>query len=200
MNPLSKDEIHIVSESLVVLLTYPHPHPKENFELTKVKFYTSFQSELATSDYTLSCNVCNFTRSFCLFHLYGIFFENKDIKEKHLFANSHLLPSSYLWRVQILLYLHYTKMHRYHPYSRYRGRKQSINVSAGHHAPHINLTHANDDIQIELKKVIRSGEQRSLLITPEKFFEIANGSDDIQQAGKAIAGNCFINYLNLNCS
>jgi hypothetical protein len=89
-------------------------------------------------------------------------------------------------------------MRRYHPYSRNHGRRYNITDSAGHYAPHINLTHANGDIQVELKKVIQSGEQRSLLITPEKFFEIAHENDNIQQAGRAMAGKCFMNYLNLN--
>jgi hypothetical protein len=89
-------------------------------------------------------------------------------------------------------------MHRYRPYSRNHGGRQNNNGGAGDHAPHINLTHANGDIQVELKKVIQSGVERSLLLTPEKFFEISHKSDDILQAGRAMAGEFFMNHLNLN--
>ena len=89
-------------------------------------------------------------------------------------------------------------MYRHHPYSRNRGGALNKGGGAGDHAPHINFTHTNGDIHIELKKMIQSGAERSLLLTPEKFFEISHQSDDIFEAGKAIAGECFINYLNLN--
>ena len=85
-------------------------------------------------------------------------------------------------------------MRRYHPYSRNSGGRQHNNDGAGTHAPHINFTHANGDIQVVLKKVIQSGVERSLLLTPEKFFEISNKSNDVLQAGKAMAGRCFRNY------
>ncbi|CAF1151790.1 unnamed protein product [Rotaria sp. Silwood1] len=78
-------------------------------------------------------------------------------------------------------------MSRYHPYSRNRVVRIDKSAGAGDHAPHINFTHANGDVQIELKKVIQSGVQRSLLLTPEKFFEISHKSDDIYKAGNAIA-------------
>ncbi|CAF4131729.1 unnamed protein product, partial [Rotaria sp. Silwood1] len=82
-------------------------------------------------------------------------------------------------------------MSRYHPYSRNRVVRIDKGAGAGDHAPHINFTHANGDVQIELKKVIQSGVQRSLLLTPEKFFEISHKSDDIYKAGNAIAGECL---------
>ncbi|CAF1364059.1 unnamed protein product [Rotaria sordida] len=78
-------------------------------------------------------------------------------------------------------------MSRYHPYSRNRVVRIDKSAGAGDHAPHINFTHVNGDVQIELKKVIQSGVQRSLLLTPEKFFEISHKSDDIYAAGNAIA-------------
>ncbi|CAF2615057.1 unnamed protein product [Rotaria sp. Silwood2] len=79
-------------------------------------------------------------------------------------------------------------MYRYHPYSSNRGGTLNKSAGPGDHAPHINFTHVNGDIQIELKKVIQSGVERSLLLIPEKFFEISHESDDIFEAGKAIAG------------
>jgi hypothetical protein len=87
-------------------------------------------------------------------------------------------------------------MSRYHPYLRNHERTLSKSAGVGDHAPQINFTHINDDIQIELKKVIQSGETRSLLLTPEKCFEISHKSEDIFTAGKAIASTYFINYLN----
>ena len=57
----------------------------------------------------------------------------------------------------------------------------------GDHAPHINFTHVNGDIHVELKKTIQSGEQRTLLLTPERFFEISHKSDEIPQAGRHMA-------------
>ncbi|CAF1300764.1 unnamed protein product [Adineta steineri] len=79
-------------------------------------------------------------------------------------------------------------MSRYHPYSRNSGgRHYSNNNGAGDHAPHINFTHVDGDIKVVLKKVIQSGVERSLLLTPEKFFEISHKSDDIVKAGKAMA-------------
>ncbi|UJR24888.1 hypothetical protein I4U23_006256 [Adineta vaga] len=86
-------------------------------------------------------------------------------------------------------------MSRYHPYSRRHGGKFNNNDGSGVHAPHINFTYANGDIQVVLKKVIQSGVERSLLITPEQFFEISHKSNDILQAGKAMASKCFMNYL-----
>jgi len=69
---------------------------------------------------------------------------------------------------------------RYNPYAR-------RDDGAGVHAPHINLTHVNGDIRVELKKTIQSGEERTLLLTPEQFFEISHKSDEIRQAGHAMA-------------
>lgn len=72
-------------------------------------------------------------------------------------------------------------MRRYHPYS-YRN-----NNGAGTYAPHINLTYVNNDVHVELKKTIQSGEQRTLILKPEHFFEISFKSNDIRQAGNEIA-------------
>lgn len=82
-------------------------------------------------------------------------------------------------------------MFRYHPYSRNRGETLSKRASAGDHAPHINFTYVNGDIHIELNKTIQSGAQRSLLLTPEKFFEISHKSDEIYEAGKAMASESW---------
>lgn len=63
----------------------------------------------------------------------------------------------------------------------------SLPSGSGKHAPHIKLTHVNGDIHIELKKKIQSGEERTLLLKPEQFFEISHKSDEIQQAGRQMA-------------
>ncbi|CAF1072942.1 unnamed protein product [Adineta ricciae] len=57
----------------------------------------------------------------------------------------------------------------------------------GDHAPHINFTHIGGHIHVELKKAIQSGEERTLLLTPERFFEISHKSDEIRQAGRHMA-------------
>lgn len=62
-----------------------------------------------------------------------------------------------------------------------------IGGGGGHHAPHINITHDNGDIRIELKKRIQSGEERKLLLTPEQFFDISNKSDEIERAGRIMS-------------
>ena len=85
-------------------------------------------------------------------------------------------------------------MHRYRPYARNREGLLNKGAGAGDHAPHINFTHMDGDIQIELKKTIQSGAQRSILLKPEKFFEVSHKSDDIFAAGKAIASECVKNY------
>ncbi|CAF3666708.1 unnamed protein product [Rotaria sp. Silwood1] len=66
---------------------------------------------------------------------------------------------------------------RYTPYER-------RDDGPGDHAPHINLTHVNGDIHVELKKKIPSGEERTLPLTPEQFFQISYKSDEIRQAGR----------------
>ena len=71
-------------------------------------------------------------------------------------------------------------------YSRNRNTGRD-NENACDHAPHINLTHVNGDIHVELKKTIQSGQQRTLLLTAEQFFEISHKSDEIRQAGRAMA-------------
>jgi Ring finger domain len=57
----------------------------------------------------------------------------------------------------------------------------------GDHAPHISFVHRLGLIHIELKKQIQSGEERSLLLTSEEFFDISLASKVIRQAGGAIA-------------
>ncbi len=72
-------------------------------------------------------------------------------------------------------------MYRHHPYNRiHRG-------GAGTHAPHINLTYVDGDVHVELKKVIQSGEQRTLILKAEQFFEISSKSNEIQKAGREMA-------------
>ena len=57
----------------------------------------------------------------------------------------------------------------------------------GYHTPHISFVHRSGEIHIELKKRIQSGEERSLLLTSEDFFDISSASNVIRQAGAAIA-------------
>ncbi|CAF4994260.1 unnamed protein product, partial [Rotaria sp. Silwood1] len=70
---------------------------------------------------------------------------------------------------------------------RFRFTPYSLPNGGGHHAPHINITHDNGDLRIELKKNIQSGEERRLLLTPEQFFEISEKSDEIQRAGRIMS-------------
>jgi hypothetical protein len=72
------------------------------------------------------------------------------------------------------MYRHYSNNNRHHD-------------GAGDHAPHINLTYVNGDVHVELKKVIQSGEQRTLILKAEQFFEISFKSDEIRKAGREMA-------------
>lgn len=72
------------------------------------------------------------------------------------------------------MYRHYSNHHRH-------------DDGAGTHAPHINLTYVDGDVHVELKKVIQSGVQRTLLLKAEQFFEISFKSDDIRKAGREIS-------------
>lgn len=70
---------------------------------------------------------------------------------------------------------------------RYTNNRRGWGDGAGTHAPHINLTYLNNDVHIELKKTIQSGEQRTLILSPEQFFEISKKSDQIKHVGGEIA-------------
>ncbi|CAF0994087.1 unnamed protein product [Rotaria magnacalcarata] len=72
------------------------------------------------------------------------------------------------------------RRYRHAPYVR-------LTEAPGEHAPHINLTHVNGDIHVQLKKKIQSGEERTLLLTPEQFFQISDKIDEIRQAGHIMA-------------
>ncbi|CAF1238466.1 unnamed protein product [Adineta steineri] len=78
--------------------------------------------------------------------------------------------------------------HRF-SYNRRRHDSNRIRLSggAGAHAPHINLTYVDNDVHIELKKVIQSGEKRTLILKAEQFFEISQKNDEIKLAGRNIA-------------
>lgn len=72
-------------------------------------------------------------------------------------------------------------MSRYHPYaSRHRD-------GPGDYAPHITLIYVDGDVHVELKKTIQSGQQRTLILTTEQFFDISFKSDHIRKAGREIA-------------
>lgn len=58
---------------------------------------------------------------------------------------------------------------------------------AGTYAPHINLTYVDNDVHVELKKTIQSGEERTLILTAEQFFAISHKSDEIKHVGNEIA-------------
>jgi hypothetical protein len=70
---------------------------------------------------------------------------------------------------------------------RYTNSGRRHDDGAGTHAPHINLTYVDNDVHIELKKVIQSGEERTLILKPEQFFEISKKSDEIKHVGREIA-------------
>ncbi|CAF4146129.1 unnamed protein product, partial [Adineta steineri] len=78
--------------------------------------------------------------------------------------------------------------HRF-SYNRRRHDNNRIRLpgGAGAHAPHINLTYVDNDVHIELKKVIQSGEKRTLILKAEQFFEISQKNDEIKRAGGEIA-------------
>ncbi|CAF1197047.1 unnamed protein product [Adineta steineri] len=78
--------------------------------------------------------------------------------------------------------------HRF-SYNRRRHDNNRIRLpgGAGAHAPHINLTYVDNDVHIELKKVIQSGEKRTLILKAEQFFEISQKNDEIKRAGGKIA-------------
>ncbi len=52
----------------------------------------------------------------------------------------------------------------------------------------LNANYAENDVSsIFLKKVIESGEERTLILKPEQFFEISKKSDEIKHVGREIA-------------
>lgn len=69
---------------------------------------------------------------------------------------------------------------------RYRSRPH-VESGAGKYAPSISFVYQNEQVQIELKKNIQNGEERTLILTSDEFFQISFESNEIRQVGNAIA-------------